>query len=471
MLKYTTSKSMRSIFGLSLINSHIARAQKVNLNDLTQITGTCFYETNEFYGSLPADAEYKTDLTLLRPDSYTALKVTSFKQKQQIQAVKLCKNAETEILVGIQLLLGVPSAAAIEAGEVGNQAFEEPVVLYGHGNSDTTQVTCDKLYLSPGEYVHSIQLQYSKVDGLDLVRLESSKGQKISAGSVKTSDQTKTVQFNESYQLVGLKGHGSATSLDSLGIIVYDTTCDVTDPAGGKLGEATTKVEPVVVPVVIIEEAVTVPETAVKESETDSSALIVAICAITGLVLVLALGIYCYCKHVKGKVPENSKKILAADDNHSVAEAAGLNVVKRKTGLEPMMKMRRAKTTLFRDFVPKSDLFADEETGNGKLKEDMTDYIGAAAAEQKSPVKRQPSIRDEMRVVDFPRQATIFRRQLTIQRQESVRLQQEIRSVSKTTDQADQEDSSMREDSIFNQTQQKMLKIEETEDENEVVSN
>ena len=46
---------------------------------------------------------------------------------------------------------------------------------------------------------------------------------------------------------MGLKGLGREVSLDSLGVIVFDTTCDVTDPTK-KLGEATTEVTEVVAP-------------------------------------------------------------------------------------------------------------------------------------------------------------------------------------------------------------------------------
>ena len=83
--------------------------------------------------------------------------------------------------------------------------------------------------------------------------------------------------------------------------------------------------------------------------------MIVAICAITGLVLVLAAGIFFYCKYVKGKEPENGKKVLASNviDHLDAAPPGG---PKRNTGLEPMMKMRRAKTQMFRDFVPLSKL-------------------------------------------------------------------------------------------------------------------
>ena len=62
---------MRSIITLSLLQTYLARADQVNLGELSRVVGTCFYETNEFFGSFPKDAEYKTDLTRLRPDTFT----------------------------------------------------------------------------------------------------------------------------------------------------------------------------------------------------------------------------------------------------------------------------------------------------------------------------------------------------------------------------------------------------------------
>ena len=192
------------------------------------------------------------------------------------------------------------------------------------------------------------------------------------------------MQFNESYQLIGLKGLSTDASLDSLGIIVFDATCDVTDPTGAKLSEASTDVQEVVAPpepvVVIKEEIKTVTPEVLSQpkTETDDSALIVAICAIIALVLVFVAGIYFYFKYVKGNHPDNSKKIIAVDDNTSMAEAAGLNILRqKKTGLEAN-KLRRAKTSNFvtSSSRKRSDLFADdEEIGTQKIKEEVTDYF------------------------------------------------------------------------------------------------
>ena len=185
-----------------------------------------------------------------------------------------------------------------------NDAFEQLFVMYGHGNSDKNTNTCEYMMLSAEEYVHTLELQYSTQHGLDRIFIKSSKAQELAAGTVEKSDKTKVIQFNESYQLIGLKGLGSELSLDSIGMIVFDTTCDVTDPSK-TLGEASTEITEVVAPLE--------PEPEVKEEEKkqdvtkeqdnndDGSvdgAVIFAICAFIALIIVLGVGIHCYCKHV-----------------------------------------------------------------------------------------------------------------------------------------------------------------------------
>ena len=44
----------------------------VNLNDYKNLHAHCLYETKEIFGTKTATAQsYKTDITLLVPDSYT----------------------------------------------------------------------------------------------------------------------------------------------------------------------------------------------------------------------------------------------------------------------------------------------------------------------------------------------------------------------------------------------------------------
>ena len=86
---------------------------QVDLASLALVDNTCFFETSEFYGSLPAAAQYETDLSLLNADTYTkeTLKTwqgVDFKQQHRTQAVKICARPSDQSLVGMQLQLAVP---------------------------------------------------------------------------------------------------------------------------------------------------------------------------------------------------------------------------------------------------------------------------------------------------------------------------------------------------------------------------
>ena len=454
----------------------MVRGDQVNLSDLSKISSTCFYESIEFSGSFPDNAEYKTDLNLLRPDSFTqvtqvnAQSVVSFAQDHQIRAFKLCQKDGK--LTGMQLQLGVPVSAtasseesetAVDGASAAEEqvAFDQLFVLYGHGNSDKNEVSCEYMILAADEYIHTMKLDFSSEYGLESVFIQSNLSQELKAGTVEKSDENKVIQFNESYQLVGLKGLGSEVSLDSIGIIIFDTTCDVSDPTK-TLGEASTEVTEVVVPPppepeVKEEESVTDKPVTDQENEDSGSiepSVILAICAFIGLLIVLGIGIFCYYKYVKGgKRLERGKKVLtsaALDDDSSRQD---LQLEKPKGSLSPQMKMRRAKTTMFRDLVPKSadadDLLFDMEKGKAKKVDDYGDLTSSI----KSPTKPKGE-----RIVDFPRQATIFRRRLTIERRESIREKSLNQSMNLTTD---KDSTSLKEDSIFNQTQQPMKMIEE----------
>jgi len=57
--------------------------------------------------------------------------------------------------------------------------------------------------------------------------------------------------------LIGLKGLGSETSLDSLGALVFDIDCDITDPNGP--GLAAKGIAPLPEEILIVQEPVTPP--------------------------------------------------------------------------------------------------------------------------------------------------------------------------------------------------------------------
>ena len=62
--------------------------------------------------------------------------------------------------------------------------------------------------------------------------VKTSNDRELKSGSQQTGDLEKTFSFTEQYQFVGMKGIGSTTSLDSIGLIILDTECDFADPTG-----------------------------------------------------------------------------------------------------------------------------------------------------------------------------------------------------------------------------------------------
>ena len=60
----------------------------------------------------------------------------------------------------------------------------------------------------------------------------------MTAGEPRSSaNQTKKLNFDDTHRLIGLKGLSRSDLLDSLGVIVFDTTCDINNPAT-KIAEA-----------------------------------------------------------------------------------------------------------------------------------------------------------------------------------------------------------------------------------------
>ena len=76
------------------------------------------------------------------------------------------------------------------------------------------------------------------VRGIDQVNISSSGGKALSKGIPQAGNINRTFSFDRGYQLIGLKGLSTATSLASLGFIVFDSLCDVENPDGPKLSPA-----------------------------------------------------------------------------------------------------------------------------------------------------------------------------------------------------------------------------------------
>ena len=74
------------------------------------------------------------------------------------------------------------------------------------GNAEKTEMDCRYLEMVTGEYVREITFGYSSREGLNQVEVVSSLENKLKVGLPSAAAQTKTLQFNESYQFIGLKG-------------------------------------------------------------------------------------------------------------------------------------------------------------------------------------------------------------------------------------------------------------------------
>ena len=104
------------------------------------------------------------------------------------------------------------------------------------------------MILEASEYVKTLEMSYTETGGLDQVIIESSTGQSITAGAPRSSaNQTKKLDFDYKHRLIGLKGLSRSDLLDSLGAIVFDHTCDISNPttkiAESKVDENKTETE------------------------------------------------------------------------------------------------------------------------------------------------------------------------------------------------------------------------------------
>ena len=52
------------------------------------------------------------------------------------------------------------------------------------------------------------------------------------AGNFVEGNPSKSLRFEEEYELIGLEGLGTEQTLDSLKVIVFETACDIANPDG-----------------------------------------------------------------------------------------------------------------------------------------------------------------------------------------------------------------------------------------------
>ena len=66
--------------------------------------------------------------------------------------------------------------------------FDQLFVLYGHGNSNKNEVSCEYMMLKADEYIHTMKLDFSSEHGLESVFIQSNMSQELTAGTVEKSD-------------------------------------------------------------------------------------------------------------------------------------------------------------------------------------------------------------------------------------------------------------------------------------------
>ena len=97
--------------------------------------------------------------------------------------------------------------------------------LNGFGKSDKARADCDYLNLEANEYISHIAFGYS-ADTIESITLAASNGGTFSKGNTGSAG-LKVFELQRNAPLIGLKGVGSDSSLDSLGLILFDTSCDL----------------------------------------------------------------------------------------------------------------------------------------------------------------------------------------------------------------------------------------------------
>jgi len=78
--------------------------------------------------------------------------------------------------------------------------------------------------VAAGEYISNINLLVNK-NVISYMKVTTSKNQTISKGPVPKSGETK-LTFNATNQPVGFYGNATATTINSIGVLTTDSTCN-----------------------------------------------------------------------------------------------------------------------------------------------------------------------------------------------------------------------------------------------------
>ena len=81
-----------------------------------------------------------------------------------------------------------------EAAEAEN---DQTIILFGHGNKDRDANDCEFLTLAADETITSLFIRYNSTQGVNILRIETSKGQNVMKGVFQPDDVFKKITFDE----------------------------------------------------------------------------------------------------------------------------------------------------------------------------------------------------------------------------------------------------------------------------------
>ena len=146
--------------------------------------------------------------------------------------------------------------------------------------------------------------------------------------SISNTVKTGLLKFTKRYQLIGLKGLGTADGINSLGAFVFDTNCDINEPNGiGLAAKEAAKTKPKPTPESVKEkENVTYPDNGLQQ--TAITAIWVSFLVIFLVIILVAITI-AVCVHrrraimIKKKVVDQTD---SKDNSHLLAEQESVKI-------------------------------------------------------------------------------------------------------------------------------------------------
>lgn len=193
---------------------------EINLDDYQQLKNSCLYETKELFGLEPLDAVYKTDETLLEPDSYTQSVLhqvkygAPFSPNHMVSALKVCSDQAGERIINFQILLGAP----------GETEFGDLLFLHNHGQENNSENKCSYLLPVVQEQITEMKIWKSNV-GISHIRFVTSNNRSLEKGIDLASfspTEVKTLYFDSKRSLIGFKSLSQGSETQSIGVIILD---------------------------------------------------------------------------------------------------------------------------------------------------------------------------------------------------------------------------------------------------------